>query len=132
MPSSAVSWPSSSTVCDTRTPIIFPRINHETHEAANANAPIASTPMSWTPKLPPAAMQTARVPQIPANKWAGYRTYDVVNFKDLQHFNPTDAQHATHSTDYERPVVIDDIWPGRNRDQSGKRTVEDGEQIDAS
>ena len=59
------------------------------------------------------------------------RAYDVVYLKDLQQFHPADAQHAAHGTNYERPVVIDDIWPGCNGDEAGERAVEDSEQIDA-
>ena len=42
------------------------------------------------------------------------RSDDVVYLKNLQQFHPADAQHAAHGTNYERPVVIDDIWPGCN------------------
>ena len=71
IPSSAVSWPSSSTVSDTRTPTVFSSTSHTISEVTNANTPIATIPMSWTPMLPPAAMHTASVPQTPAKRWAG-------------------------------------------------------------
>ena len=34
------------------------------------NAPIATTPMSCTTRLPAPKMPTARVPQMPATRWA--------------------------------------------------------------
>ena len=71
MPNSATSWPNSSVTAVTRAPTVASIAHHTTHEAANTNAPMARMPVICTSKSPPAAMQTASVPQIPANRCAG-------------------------------------------------------------
>ena len=71
MPSSALSWPRRSTSAETRRPIVASMARQRMNVVTKTNAPIAATPASWTWKLPPAAMQTARVPHTPAKRWAG-------------------------------------------------------------
>ena len=71
MPSSETSWPISSAVRVMRAPSTMSMPRHTSHEAEKTNAPMANTPMSWVRKLPPEAMQTAKVPQTPAKRCAG-------------------------------------------------------------
>ena len=84
----------------------------------NTNAPIAKMPTNCTPKSPPAAIQTARVPQIAGGEEVGrHRADDVVQLDLLEELEPEDDEQAADGADDDRPVVIDDVGTGGNRDE---------------
>ena len=70
MPSSALSSPSISSSSETRIPIVAFSASQPMALAMDTNAPIKTTPQSCVRNEPLPKMPTAKVPQIPATRWA--------------------------------------------------------------
>ena len=130
-PTPATSWPNSSVTAVTRAPIVASMTHHTTHEAANTNAPMARMPVICTSKSPPPAMQTASVPQIPANRCAGIAPDDVVDLEPVEELDADDDNGAADPADHHRPVVLDDVGPRSDRHQPADRAVQARKQVDA-
>ena len=127
-----VSWPTSSTLRETRTPTVFPSASQTAHEVPKANTPTASTPRSCTPILPPAAIQTASVPQIPANKWAGIAPTTSSQLHVLQQPHAGQTQHPANRADDDCPIWLHNIRSGGNRNKAANRAVQNGKEVDPS
>ena len=88
--------------------------------------------MSCVTTFPPAAMQTASVPQTPATRCAGTAPTTSSSFIVSITLMPPVHRTAPDRADDDRPVVIDDIGSRRDRDEAGDGSVQSRQQVDSS